>query len=206
MDRHTRARGTCPEDDRRSQVELVESPARILRGTPTGTLHVVSSKTDAGVRTVDLTEALREELVLWRAASRFTEPDDFVLPTSTGRRHSPSNLRRDVLRPVVGSANAKLEKDGIAPIAESLGFHGLRRTYASLRCACGDDVAYASSQLGHEDPRFTLRVYAQATKRRERLSGPHLQAYDRALDWARMGTIAADEPLVVPQEATKNPA
>jgi integrase len=139
---------------------------------PTGTLHVVSSKTDAGVRTVDLTEALREELVLWRAESRFTEPDDFVLPTSTGRRHSPSNLRRDVLRPAVGSANAKLEKDGIAPIAESLGFHGLRRTYASLRCACGDDVAYASSQLGHEDPRFTLRVYAQATKRRDRLSGP----------------------------------
>ena len=50
--------------------------------------------------------------------------------------------------------------------------------------ACGDDVAYASSQLGHEDPRFTLKVYAQATKRRERLSGPHLKAYDRALDWA----------------------
>jgi integrase len=124
---------------------------------------------------------------------------------STTAKHNPSNLRRDVLRPAIETANAKLATDGIAPIAESLGFHGLRRTYASLRCACGDDVAYASSQLGHEDPRFTLKVYAQATKRRERLSGPHLRAYDRALEWARMGTIAVLDPEPIPAEATKNP-
>ena len=53
---------------------------------------------------------------------------------------------------------------------------------------------------------FTLRCYTQATKRRERLSEPHLQAYDRALEWARMGTIARNEPLLIPEEATKNPA
>ena len=128
----------------------------------TGTLFVASSKTDAGVRAVDLTEALREELVLWRAESKHIKPEDYVLPTSTGRKQNPSNLRRDVLGPTVAAANMKLAKDGIAPIAAGLGFHGLRRTYASLRCACGDDVAYASSQLGHEDPRFTLKVYMQA--------------------------------------------
>jgi integrase len=60
----------------------------------TGTLHVIDSKTAAGVRAVDLTEALREELVLWRAESRFTEPGDYVLATSTGRKANPSNLRR----------------------------------------------------------------------------------------------------------------
>jgi integrase len=172
----------------------------------TGTLHVIDAKTAAGVRTVDLTEALREELVLWRAESHFVEPDDYVLTTSTGRKHNPSNLRRDVLAPAVEAASVKLAKDGIAAIDTRLGFHGLRRTYASLRCACGDDVAYTSSQIGHEDPRFTLRCYTQATKRRERLSGPHRRAYDRALEWARMGTISSDEPLVVPTEATKNPA
>jgi hypothetical protein len=88
-------------------------------------------------------------------------------------------------------------------------FHSLRRTYASLRCAGGDDVRYAADQLGHEDPRFTLRVYAQAVKRRDRLTKPHLRAFDRAHDWARMGT---SEPLTVPAveavaaEASKNPA
>jgi hypothetical protein len=50
-----------------------------------------------------------------------------------------------------------------------------------------------------------LRAYAQATKRRERLSGPHLKAYDRAIEWAAMGTSGDLEPVPVPVEATKNP-
>jgi integrase len=85
-------------------------------------------------------------------------------------------------------------------------FHSLRRSFASLRCACGDDVRYTAGQIGHEDPRFTLRAYAQATTRRERLSGPHLRPYDRAIEWARMGTIEPDEPMPVTAKATKNPA
>lgn len=60
-------------------------------------------------------------------------------------------------------------------------------------------------RLPNQNRRFTLKVYAQATKRRERLSGPYLRAYDRALEWARMGTIAADEPIAVPAKATKSP-
>jgi hypothetical protein len=63
-----------------------------------------------------------------------------------------------------------------------------------------------AAQIGHEDPRFTLRAYTQATKRRERLSGSHLRAYDRAIEWAQMATIAVDEPVAIPTEATKNPA
>ena len=96
-----------------------------------------------------------------------------------------------------------LAKDGIAAIGP-ITFHSLRRT-VSLRCACGDDVAYAASQLGHEDACFTLRVYAQATKRRERLSGAHLRAYDRAIHWARMGTNDEEERVLATAEATKTP-
>lgn len=170
----------------------------------TGTLYIVDSKTDKGVREVHLTPALREELTLARAEGD-PKPTDFVVATSTGHKHNPSNLRRDVLVPAVEAANAKLAEIGIAPIGR-VTFHSLRRSYASLRCACGDDVRYTADQLGHEDPRFTLRVYTQATKRRDRLSGPHLKAYDRALEWAQMGT---SEPLTVPvfeRKATKNPA
>ena len=171
----------------------------------TGTLHVVDSKTTKGVREVHVTPALREELTLARA-EHDPQPSEFVIATSTGRRHHPSNLRRDVLFPAVTRANATLEEAGIAPIGR-LTFHAMRRSYASLRCACGDDVRYTADQLGHEDPRFTLKVYAQATKRRDRLSGPHLKAYDRAIEWAQMGTSDA---LAVPAristaEATKSP-
>ena len=82
------------------------------------------------------------------------------------------------------SANETLEKAGIAPIGH-VTFLSLRRTYASFRCACGDDVRYTADQLGHEDSRFTLRIDTQATKRRDRLSGAHLEALTIG---RRMGT------------------
>jgi len=81
----------------------------------------------------------------------------------------------------------KLDELGIAPIGD-VTFHSLRRTYASLRCACGDDVRYAADQLGPEDPRFTLRVYAQAVKRRDRMAKTHRAAFDAAIEWAAMGS------------------
>jgi integrase len=171
--------------------------------TGVGSLYVVDAKTEKGVREVHLTPALREALALARA-DRNAGPDDHVIATSTGRKHNPSNLRRDVLHQAVKEANRTLERAGIAPIGR-VTFHSLRRTYASLRCACGDDVRYVADQLGHEDPRFTLRVYAQATKRRDRLAKPQRDAFDLALDWARMGT---SDDFVVPElriEATKTP-
>jgi integrase len=140
--------------------------------TGTGTLYVRDAKTPKGVREVHLSPALRETLAIWRADAKHNEPSDYVIHTSRGGRCYPSNLRRDVLRPAVTRANVILETLGIAAIS-ALTFHSLRRTYASLRCACGDDLRYTADQLGHEDPRFTLRVYARATKRRDRLAkGP----------------------------------
>jgi integrase len=171
----------------------------------TGSLHVRSSKTEKGIREVHLSPALREQLALRRADVDHVEHVNFVVPTSTGGRQNPSNLRRDVLKPAVEAANVTLEELGIAPIG-AIGFHSLRRTYASLRCACGDDVRYTADQLGHEDPRFTLRCYARATSRRDRLARQHRKQFDRALDWARMGTGQALAVPSMPMEATKNPA
>jgi integrase len=92
----------------------------------TGTLHVVDSKTAKGVREVHLTPALREELTLARADANDPKPADYVIATSTGRKHNPSNLRRDVLTPAVEKANTELEKGGI------------RRSAGSPSTACGE--------------------------------------------------------------------
>ena len=50
----------------------------------------------------------------------------------------------------------------------------VRRTYASMRYACGDDPVYVAEQGGWLDPSFPIRVYAKAARRRERLPGAHL--------------------------------
>jgi hypothetical protein len=64
--------------------------------------------------------------------------------------------------------------------------HSLRRTYASLRAASGDDPVCIASQLGHTDPRFTLTVYTKAVKRRAKLSAAYLAEYEMALAWAAL--------------------
>jgi integrase len=84
------------------------------------------------------------------------------------------------------SLGEKLRRLGIEEITDVTP-HGLRRTYASLRFAVGDDPVYTAAQLGHEDPTFTIRVYAQAVKRRERLTPFEREQYDLAVDWAQMG-------------------
>lgn len=152
-----------------------------------GTLTVETSKTDAGRRVVDLTPALRDELALWLDRSTRKEPTDPVFPTSRGKQDNRQNVRRYLLGPAIERANVELAKLGIEPIAV-VSPHGLRRTYASLRCAVGDDVAYTAAQLGHVDARFTLRTYTGAVKRRERLTSAERAAFDLAVEWARMGT------------------
>jgi integrase len=157
----------------------------------TGTITVQESKTDAGAgRRVELPIGLAEELREWRARSPLTTASDpvFVSRPYNGRhsRASKDNTRRR-LKKAIREANKALAKQGIEAISEKVSPHSLRRTYISLRAALGDDPVWIAEQVGHTNPTFTLSVYAKATKRRGRLSGAYLEAYDRALDWATMG-------------------
>ena len=83
--------------------------------------------------------------------------------------------------------------------------HSLRRTYASLRAALRDDPIYIAEQLGHRDARFTFRVYQRAAKRRERLAGEHLAAFDRALDWAATVSGSGSEKAAIGSEPPSGP-
>jgi integrase len=155
-----------------------------------GILTVRQSKTDAGVRVVDLTPALRDELAFWLDKSKFKKPTDLVFPTQAGKPDNRNNVRRRLLVKAIELANSKLVELGIEPIGK-VSPHGLRRTFASLRCAVGDDVAYTAAQLGHEDAVFSLKTYTHAVKRRDRLTGHELEQFNRAIEWAqwaRMGT------------------
>ncbi len=97
------------------------------------------------------------------------------------------------MKATIRRANDKLADLGIEPISEAVTPHSLRRSYASLRAALRDDPVYIAEQLGHTDARFSLSVYAKAAKRRERLSAEYLAAFDRALDWALLGTSATNQ-------------
>ena len=152
-----------------------------------GTVTVRAAKTDAGARRVELPGALREELAEHKARSPRTAPGDPAFPNGDGRRQTVSNVERR-FKTAIRRASKRLAGLGVEPIGEAATPHSLRRLYASLRYALGDDPVYVAEQMGHADAgALSMRVYARAVRRRDRLTGATLREYDRALAWAEMG-------------------
>ena len=121
-----------------------------------GTIRVVDSKTAAGVRTVLLTPAVRDELNLWLDRSPFKLPTDSVFPTRSRRKDNRHNIRQRLLHPAVKPANERLVKLGIESLPP-ISPHALRRSYQSLRLAAGDDPVFVAEQMRHTDPGFSMQ-------------------------------------------------
>lgn len=130
-----------------------------------GRISIVRSKTEAGIREVQLLPLLRDELAAHKARSKSTGPDDLVFPTSNGRVRDVDNLRKRVLAPAVERADRLLNARGETPLPEGVTPHKLRHTFASILVACGEDPASLMAQFGHTDPKFTLRVYTHLMRR-----------------------------------------
>lgn len=175
-----------------------------------GTLTVRESKTAAGEwRQVDLPVGLREELTEWKARSPMSGRSDPVFISSAREGSHARQTVRNVqarMKTAIKAANAT---GAAEPISERVSPHALRRLYASLRAALRDDPVYIAEQLGHRDPGFTFRVYQRAAKRRERLSGPRLAAFDHAMEWAQLavngGKLAQESYPAQPASAQQTP-
>ncbi len=151
-------------------------------------LSVAASKTAAGVRQVSLEPELVQLLREHKLASPWSQPDDLVFP---GRfRDKPrerNSVRTRVLYRAIEQANELLAREGKPPLPEGITFHSLRRTYAALRAELGEHPAVTAAQMGHRDPRMTLRVYTDVTGMRPqtRMGGLLSDA-----EWAPLGTNA----------------
>ena len=133
-----------------------------------GRLRVIDSKTDAGVREVDLLPLLREELATYKAGCRNASGSALVFATGTGGTpKNPSNVRNRMLAGSVKLANEHREKAGLGPLPDRLTPHSLRRTFISLLLAEGEDPPYVMRQVGHSDPKATLGIYAQVMLRKD---------------------------------------
>jgi integrase len=159
-----------------------------------GTITVRESKTDAGVRTVNIVPALRDELSGYRARLADVDPSGFVFATSKGAPQQESNIRRRLLARAVEIANGRLAAAGEDPIAVRLTPHSMRRTFASLLFAIGEDAPYVMAQMGHTTPHLTLEVYARAMQRRDGEKG-RLAALVNGEQWALIGHSAVPQPV-----------
>lgn len=163
-------------------------------------LTVRGTKTDAADRLVELDPELRDELAAHKAGSRDAGPDAYVFPGREGKRRDRHAVRQRILYPAITRANAQLADRDLPTIPDGtdgrprVTFHSLRRTYASLAAEANADPAWTAAQIGHADPRFTLRVYTDVSNRRQ---GHASRVGDliRSSEWAEVGRSDADEAL-----------
>jgi integrase len=130
-----------------------------------GRIFIGRSKTQAGLREINTPLILRDDLAAHKAHAYRSGPDDLVFPTMTGGRRDKDNLRNRVLGAAIERADQLLEERGQVPLPKGVTPHKLRHTFASTLIACGEDPASVMAQLGHTDPKFTLRVYTHMMRR-----------------------------------------
>jgi integrase len=161
--------------------ELIESPRGRL-DLHAGQL-VLGKKTEAGIdRTLEVSAFLLDELRAHLAALPGVLRDAHgaalpIFPTRTGGHLNASNIRNRLLngtpargtrsptKGVVERVNEKRAAEGRMLLPARVTPHTLRRTFASLCFFAGRDLRWVMGQLGHDDPRMTLAVYAQCMKR-----------------------------------------
>jgi len=112
-----------------------------------------------------------------------------VFATSTGGSLSYSAVRNRILKPAVEHADKALAEHDGGQLASGLTPHSLRRTFASILVALGEDPAYVMAQMGHTDPSLTLRVYAQQMRRRDG-ERDRLRALVNGDEWVPSGANA----------------
>lgn len=165
-----------------------------------GTIRVRASKTDAGLRTVNILPVLRDELTEYRA--RVDDgADALVFGTRTGARQNPSNVSKRMLTKAVTLANVKLAQDG-GELIPKLTPHSLRRTFASLLFAINEVPPYIMAQMGHTTANLTLAVYARQMDRRDG-EPDRLRALVEGTDWARTPDEGEDQSARAPRARSR---
>jgi hypothetical protein len=153
---------------------------------------LADSKTEKGIREVEMTLWERDELLSHRE-QRIRDgfpmaSEDRFFGTHTGGPRDPNRFRDRILGRTVERANAKRKDRGLPPLPK-ITPHSLRRTWAMFAAQAGRDPHWISDQIGHTSAAFTLQIYQQTRHRR-------LDDRERQAIWELMRF--ADEPAECP--------
>jgi integrase len=155
-----------------------------LHGSDGGRFRILDSKTETGIREVQMTPELsavvREHLGRLRRAGAPTGPKAYLVPNLRGGRMDRGRVAR-ILTLASGRASGQLIARGLPPLPNTTP-HTLRRTYISIALLANEfDVKWVMGQVGHADSRMTMDVYAQLEQRVKRSHGT---SFDRLVSQA----------------------
>lgn len=120
-----------------------------------------SPKSAESVRDIDLSPALRKELLEHRLKTGNSK--GLVFCNSDGTPLDPNNLVKRDFADALKAADEKRIKAGLHPIGK-LRWHDLRHTFGSWKIAQKEDVYYVQRQMGHSSIQITIDTYAHLLK------------------------------------------
>jgi len=130
---------------------------------------ISDAKTEAGVREVEMTLYLRDELLAYTMDRKRRglpcDEGDFFFGTNSGKRRDPNRFRDRILCRSVDRANAERAKTGLR-VLPAITPHSLRRTWATFAAIAGRHPKWIAAQIGHTNPALTFQVYQQVSTRR----------------------------------------
>jgi integrase len=134
-------------------------------------------KTEISRKPVPLDPWVAQELLTWKRAAPYNQPEDWVFASTRMRGkqpYSPDSILTRSFRPAAKRAK----------IAKHIGWHTFRRTFSTLLKANGEDIKTVQELLRHATVKMTLEVYAQAVTPAKR------QAQSKVAGMLKTGTEA----------------
>lgn len=122
-------------------------------------------KTESSRRPLPLPPQASEALIKWRAESSYTKPENWVFASdiSFGKQPLwPGTLWRRNVAPAIEAAGIDKPR---------LGWHTLRRSYASLLLWSGASLRVSMELMRHSTAEMTLATYAQTVGNEKREAG-----------------------------------
>lgn len=131
-----------------SEIDFGEGKIRVRYQLSRKQSKRVRLKSGAGRRDVILMPALANVLREHKLASGHSDEGSRVFATASGLSVSQRNATR--------AFEAAVKRATL----DSVTFHALRHTFASMLIGQGEDPVFVADQLGHSKPAFTLNTYA----------------------------------------------
>ncbi len=132
--------------------------------------RIPDSKTKAGVREVDMTPHVVEVVSAYFASRTDLAPGVPAFPDGNGNWRNKDQANKQTILPAWRLAN-ELRAECGEPAIPRVTAHSLRHTYITLAFESAESnysVPYVMQQVGHVDPRTTMKIYAKVSARRNR--------------------------------------
>jgi integrase len=129
--------------------------------------HLTNLKNRPSARTIPISEALIEALLMWRNETPYRADDDWVFasPATSGR--SPYWFDAALTRQLRPAAKR-------AKIVKHIGWHTFRRSLATLLMTKGEGIKVVQELMRHANSKITLDVYAQGDEEAKRAAQKHV--------------------------------